>query len=300
MRVPALTFALTCLLCLAPARADETWDLRKLDHKAAAGDKVRTETSEKQQMKFVVQQGAETVRKDEKVEGFAGAWTDEVQAVDEEGQPTKSRRTYESYEDHESGKKVEVAGIVVLLERDAAGKHGFKAEGDKPLPPELQARLEAEVKKDDEKLAAKKAGKEAESDKMDRLLPEKPVGVGAEWEVPAQAAADAFELNGSELDPKSKVTGKLVAAEARGGATYLKIELTIDLWLKTFQEMACPEPASFRFKVHMNVPADGKAPDGELSMTGSFNAAPQNPEAPPGMTMTIDLAVENKTKRTRS
>lgn len=285
------------LLLLAPvAAAQDTFDLRRAnDYKPVVGDKVRAESSERQTKHIVVKSGAQVVQDQSEVTGQVAVYTDEVLTVDDAGEVASARRTYESFRDQATDQDLQVAGLTVLLTRDAAGKHSFAAEGGATLPPALQQSLEAEAAKKDQDQAEEK-------EREDALLPEAPVAVGASWDVPPERVLQTFGFDpaANALDPKTTARGTLVKTEERDGQTLLTVKFELDLFFSTFQSLAFAEPASFDIDMELVLPADGTAPHGEAKVTGAFIGAtnvPPQPGAPP-MEVSIDIAIESKDART--
>lgn len=292
---PALAAALLLVPC---AQAQEaTYDLRQADeYQHVVGDRIRVERTERQESKVVVQNQGQVLQRQEGAEGFVAAYVDEVLAVDDEGEVTGLRRSYESFRDLETSTDVDVKGLVVVLERSPEGKHTFKPEGQATIPPALQSRLHQEAAKKD----AEAEGTDDEEERQDALLPAAPVAVGATWDVPPQEAVDAFGFQESELVPEaSSVKGELVSVEERDGQTFLKVQVKIDLGFKKFQGLVCPEPAKFLMKLELDLPAGGTSPAGEAKLTGTFDGQATMPNAPPGVTVDIDLDVENHQRRAR-
>lgn len=298
MNVRILGLALVAgLLLVPPAQAQDTYDLRQADeYKHAVGDRIRVEREERQDSKVVVQNEGQVLQRQEGAEGFTSTHVDEVLEVDGEGEVTRLRRSYETFRDLTTGDDVDVSGLVVLLERSAEGKHTFKAEGDKEVPPAVQARLLQEAAKKD----AEEESGEDEDDRQDALLPDAPVAVGATWDVPPETAIEAFGFEESEIVPEaSSIKGTLVSVEERDGQKYLDVQVTIDLAFKRFQGLTCPEPAKFQMKLELELPAGGTSPTGEAKLSGTFDGQATMPNAPPGVTVDIDLNVENQQRRAR-
>lgn len=298
MNVRASRAALLLGLLLVPlAHAQETYDLRQADeYDPVVGDRVRVERTERQVSKVVVQNQGQVLQRQEGAEGFAATYVEEVLAVDDEGEVSRLRRSYEAFRDLETSQDVDVKGLVVLLERSAEKKHTFKAEGDVPIPAALETRLHQEAQKKD----AEAQGGEDEEDKQDALLPAAPVAVGATWEIPPAEAVEAFGFEQSELVPEaSSVKGTLVSVEERDGARFLKVQVDIDLAFKRFQGLVCPEPSKFGMKLELDLPAGGTSPAGEAKLTGAFDGQATMPNAPPGVMVDLNLEVENHQRRVR-
>lgn len=287
------------LLLLAPvAAAQDTFDLRKAnDYKPAVGDKVRSESSERQTNHIVVKAGEQVVQDQNEVTGQVTTYTDEVLTVDDAGKANGFRRTYASFRDQTTEQDLQVAGLTVLLSRDAENKHTFVVEGGATLPPAVQQHLEAEAAEKDEKAAD-------EDQREDALMPEAPVAVGASWDVPPERVLQTFGFDAatSALDPKTTAKGTLVSKEERDGQTLLTVKFEFDLFFSLFQNLEFPDPASFDIDMELVLPADGKTPHGGAKVTGTFKGAtnlPPQPGAPP-MTLTIDLGVEASDARARA
>lgn len=300
MNVRTLAAALLAgLLTTSGALAQaETFDLRATDdYKPVAGDRVRVEQTERQKSNVVVKNGPQVLQQQEGQEGFVATYDEEVLAVDDEGEVTRARRTYEAFRDLETAQDAEVKGLTVLLERSAEGKHTFAAEGDATIPPPLKARLDDEATKKD----AKAEGGEDDEDRQEALMPEAPVEVGATWDVPPEQAMEAFGFEETELaDEGSSVKGTLVSVDERDGQRFLKVQVAIDLAFKRFQGLPCPEPATFKMQLELELPAGGTSPAGEARLSGTFDGKPTVPNAPPGVTMDVDLEVENHQRRVRT
>ncbi len=296
VRMPALAL-LTGLLLVPCASAQTTYDLRQADeYTPVVGDRVRVERTERQTSKVLVQNQGQVLQRQEGSEGFAATYVEEVLAVDDDGDVTRCRRSYEKFHDVETAQDVDVSGVVVLMERSAEGKHTFKADGGAPLPPTLEKRLHEEAAKKD----AEEEGGEDEEDRQEALLPEQPVAVGGTWEVPPEQAVESFGFQESELVPEaSSVKGTLVSVEQRDGQELLKVQVTIGLAFKRFQGLECPDPARFDMQLELELPAGGTSPIGEAKLTGKFDGQATMPNAPPGVTVDVDLDVENHQRRVR-
>lgn len=297
IRAPSLALIAGLLLLAPRAQAQDTYDLRKADdYVHAVGDRIRVEQEERQQSKIVVQNQGQVLQRQEDREGFTSTHVDEVLAVDDEGEVTRLRRSYERFSDLSTGEDVDVSGLVVLLERSHEGRHTFKAEGDKAIPPAVEARLQQEAAKKD---AEREAGKD-EEERQDALFPEAPVAVGATWEVPPETAIEVFGFEDCELVTEaSSIKGKLVSLQERDGQTFLDVQVTIDLAFKRFQGLVCPEPAKFVMKLDLELPAGATSPAGQARFTGTFDGQATMPNAPPGVTVDLDLDVQNQQRRTR-
>lgn len=298
MTLRTLAAALLAGLLLVPcATAQETYDLRRADeYEHKVGDRLRVERAERQKSTVVVQNQGQVLQRQEGSEGFEATYVDEVLAVDDEGEVTGLRRSYETFLDVETGQDVDVKGLVVVLERGADGKHTFKADGDVTIPPAVQARLQQEAQKKD----AEAEGGEDEDARQDALLPEAPVAVGATWEVPPEKAVESFGFEESELAPgASSVKGTLVSVEERDGQKFLKVQVAIDLAFKRFQGLVCPDPAKFQMQLELDLPAGGTSPAGEAKLTGTFDGQATMPNAPPGVMVDLDLEVQNHQRRAR-
>lgn len=295
-----LRLVASLLLLLAPvAAAQETFDLRQAnDYKAVVGDKLQSESSERQTKHIVVKAGEQVVQDQSEVAGQVAVFTDEVMAVDDAGKPSSLRRTYASFRDQSTEQDLQVAGVVVMLTRDAQNKHTFAVEGGAVLPPAVQQSLEAEAAKKDENAAD-------EDTRQDALMPEAPVAVGATWDVLPARVIETFGFDAATnvLDEaKTKAKGTLVSKEERDGQTYLTIKFEFDLFFSTFQSLEFPDPASFDLDLELTLPAGGKTPEGGAKVTGAFKGAtdvPAQPGSPP-MNVSIDIGVNSSDSRVRA
>ncbi|MCW8138897.1 MAG: hypothetical protein KIT58_08330 [Planctomycetota bacterium] len=292
--------ATTCCVLLAlalPAAADETtYDLRAGDdYTPAVGDVLRVETTERQKSQVVVRSGEQVLQRQEGEQGQAATYTEEVLAVDDQGQVSRARRVYESFRDIDAGQAPDVQGLAVLLERGKDGKHAFVAEGDATVPPALRARLDQEALQRDMK---RELG-DREKERQHALLPDEPVPVGATWEITPEQALTAFGFQDSALHPEqTKVVGTFRSLEERDGVTFMNVHVDVDLAFTRFQGLDCPEPATFKLALELLLPEGGTSPAGEARLTGVFDGEPTVPDAP-GVTMAVDLELENAQRRTR-
>ncbi|MCO5171819.1 MAG: hypothetical protein M9894_36415 [Planctomycetes bacterium] len=294
----ATTSLLAALALALPAAADEptTYDLRAGDdYTPVVGDVLRVETTERQKSQVVVKSGEQVLQEQEGQQGQSAVYTEEVLAVDDQGQVSRARRVYESFRDLEAGAAPDVSGLVVLLERGDDGKHAFVPEGEAQVPPELEERLAQEGLQRD----AKKALGDQEKERQHALLPDEPVPVGATWEVTPEQALVAFGFQDSALHPElTTVRGTFRSLEERDGVTFMNVHVDVDLAFTRFQGLDCPEPASFKLQLDLLLPEGGTSPAGEARLTGVFDGEPVVPEAP-GVTMAVDLELENAQRRTR-
>lgn len=299
MTMRAVTALLLLLAPVAAAQeAQATFDLRKAnDYKPVVGDRVQSESSDRQSKHIVVKSGEQVVQDQSEVAGEVTTYTDEVLTVDDAGKLMTARRTYATFRDQSTDQDVQVAGLKVLLTRGADGKHTFAAEEGATLPPALQLSLEAEAEKQDENEGKEDAQKDA-------LLPETPVAVGATWDVPPARVLETFGFDPATnvLDPKTTACGTLVKTEERDGVTLVTVHIELKLLFSTFQSLVFPDPASFDIDMEVVFPADGSAPIGEAKITGAFagtTSVPPQPGAPP-MTLSIDMDIQSGDVRTRA
>jgi hypothetical protein len=281
-----------------PARAQQggdakTYDLRG-DYKYVAGDKVRVHERSRTRAQYALKAGAEVLQKVDQTDGYEQRYEEEVQAVDERGNITKSVRTYVSIEDFATAEKLDFAQkpIKVQMDRAEDGTYRFTAMEGATVPPALQQIL-------DQDAGSKES--EAEDEGAQRLImPEGQVAVGAQWTVTNENACQVFQLEPTDLAAEgTKAEGRLEAAEPAGDLTMLSVNLLFDLKLSKYSGMDCREPMALHATLALRMPAGAGSPDGEATMEGSIRGTAQIPPdegMPPGSILELDMTMTNVKK----
>lgn len=283
------------LLCPLAAQAQETWDLRAAsEEQNAVGDKVTHVESEQQDMTLVIRQGQDEVQREQQVQGFEQRYVEELLAVDEEGEVTSARRTYTVFTDKQTKQTLEGGELVVTWTREASGTRKVDYPQDRALPDALKEKLEH--------LAAGEPEEESEGPKPEQnpgklFTPAEPVAVGATWPVDPKQAMVGMGIDEALDAEGSSCTGTLVAATAEGEVTWLDVKVTMTLRLTTLEGVQCTEPFVFALTMDLRLPAGG-GNVGNVVMNGTMKGALAPPDAPPGVTFSIDMTMTGDLRRT--
>lgn len=292
--------ALAAIL-VAPARGQQgggkTYDLRG-DYKYVAGDKVRVHERAHTHAKYALKAGAQTLQSVDQMEGYEQRYEEEVQAVDEQGNITRSVRTYLSVEDFATSEKLDFAQrpIKVQLEKGEDGAFRFTPLEGATVPPALQQVLDQDA-----------GSKETEADDegaQKLIMPEGQVAVGAQWTVTNENACRVFQLDPADLSAEgTKAEGRLEGAEATNDQTMLRVALAFDLRLTKYSGMECREPMTLHATLGLRMPEGAASPDGEATMEGSIRGTaliPPDEGLPPGAILELDMTMTNVKKVERA
>ncbi|MGE0707190.1 MAG: hypothetical protein AB7N76_16745 [Planctomycetota bacterium] len=282
-----LRFPLLLLVAAAPALADEgqTYDLKKIVHdKVTAGESCRESETEKSVQKIVVTAEGNVVDQKDEKKGATFSRTVKIVEASPEGKPTKILFGYESFQDEESGEKPDVNGLEVTCTK-AGDEWKLEAAGGKAIPPVVEAHIRAGLGKQD---------KEGNEEVGKALLPDKPVAVGASWDLDPDYLAKQMHMGGSTIvKDKSAAKGTLKAVTQKDGKDWFKVEISIKLVLADVQGQPMKEPMVMDMKMTMEAPAGGVYSELQMTMKATGVMEPQ-----PGAVVTLDIDMSRKQSRT--
>lgn len=286
-------------LLFAPAvLAEETWDLRKIiGRKQPVGEKTRIAEEEKGKIEESLIRDGQPAGGQTRDSAGASTYIDEIEAVGADGEPTRVRRTYESFKD-DRGTAVPVEKVVVLMTRTEGpdGKFDFAAaEGSPPLPRPVQNRLRTEAANKTQRLQ-----KGYTEDALNQaLLPAEPVASGGTWTLDMAKVAPILGFAEGDFDaPTSTGTGKLEGIEEREGAKHLKTRIELKIMVTRMQGNDLPEPTPVVLTLGFLTRAAGDGPQGELTVTQHLDLTLAPPGAPPGTSVHVVVHNERTEKRT--
>jgi hypothetical protein len=284
---------LASLLCFlvsflvgAPAQAAETYDLPKLlVREPKVGEVVREVTSEVEKGRQMIRQGGRVVQDQAESKRQEYARQVEVLSADDEGNATKTRYVYESYEraQGESKQVLEVEGLEILVDqtKDPVRISAKKRE----IPPFLENKLTDETAQPDV---------EERTKKLASFLPTEPVEVGATWSRDPVAVAKALGLGHKGIDASSsKVKGTLTPGKAEG---MLRVLIKVEITYTTFQGNPCKEPMQVVVVIEAVIPSAADDPAGTMSQKLTMSGVIETQ----GMEVAIDVEQSSKTEITRA
>jgi len=185
------------------------------------GDKVRVTKADSGVTRFAATvAGREQAREEKK--GTKFVYTAEVREWPAGARrPVKLVRTYETAERTTDGKTDKLAydGKAVTIEK-RGGKYAFTLEGDEAVPAADADELYKEFNQ-----------KSDDAVETEDFFPKRPVGLNETWAVDPDLVVRAMEARAPfKFDrAKTKVTGTLTRAYAKGGARYGTVELALTL-----------------------------------------------------------------------
>lgn len=256
IRVTSCVALALALLVPAAARADDAYDLRALvGRKPAVGARCRKTEDEAGKMEQSVTRNGQAMPGQNRDTAWTRVTVEEVLAVGPDGQPTKTKRAYESFKDEE-GAEVAVAGVVVVLTRGEGEKGQWThapAEGSAPVPPQVTRALDREMKGENERLA-----KGSTEEKINEaMFPAEPQAVGATWPVDLNKAAPVIGLDVADVDLEtSKCAGTVQGVEEKDGKHWVKARVTMNLMLKRMQGRPMPQPVPMELTFEFSVPTE--------------------------------------------
>jgi len=278
---PLLCTLLLPLLVGASARAED-FDLRELlTREPGVGQVVHEDSSVTEKGSQIVRSKGQVVQRqaEEKLEEYERVV--EVLAADKEGNPQRTRYTYESYAQSlgDTERVLEVEGLVVVVDqtqRPAAVSTPQKRQ----IPPFLENRLQD---------AAQQDSGEVRLEKLGGLLPKGRVAVGKSWTKEPKGVAKLLELPKTGIDARrSSCVGRL--REMPGGQLRVEIKAVL-VYPKRFQGRDCLEPMKVEFLIEAEMPRAKKDPTGsfrqQMKMAGVVSAQ--------GYEVAIDVDQETKT-----
>jgi len=268
-RVPlALAF---CVALLAPAFGqDKTFDLKL--KKEARGDKVASKSSEKADIKVVIDLMGMEIKNNEKNEEEKDFTEEILEKPPGSKKATKLSRKYTVSEETKDGKtkKHVYAGKTVLVEKKG-DKYKFTVDGEELAEDDAED-LEKEFNKKDEFPL-----------ENEDFLPGKPVKLGDSWAVDAEKVVKSFgEDSPMILDAKgTKLSGKLVKVYQKDGKQFGVIELTLLLAVKEMKLDGNATPMKPGSKitgtVTLDVCIDGTSHAGSEKATLKFDLSGEIP-----------------------
>jgi hypothetical protein len=276
------------LLIAAPALAQQTHDLRGVEYRYKAGDKIRVHERNETHAKYAVKSGAKVLNSVDAIEGFEQRYDEEVQEVSAEGDITKSVRTYTFAKVLATDLTLDLAQkpLKVQMTLGEDGAYGFTpVDPNAPIPEVLQEILDQE--------AGKKETESEDQSARRLIMAKEPVAVGATWTVPLEDVCRSFRFEPEHVDAKGyEGKGTFVAADAKGDLTLLEATITFKLPLTKFNDMECVSPMAFDSVVRVRFPAGGAGPELESSMEGTVKGAAKIPDDqgfPAGTTYDLDM-----------
>ncbi|MEO2088195.1 MAG: hypothetical protein ABGY75_01685 [Gemmataceae bacterium] len=219
-RMLAAAIAAAVSVSSAPA-ADEavTIKVRRL----ATGDVVKQEKSDEATETTIVTAGLQETKQEQK-SGNKAVFVDEILEADGKAiKPAKLKRTYETAEVSQGGKKVDVglAGKTVLIEK-GKDKYTYTIDG-KPVNRAAAAMLEREFDRPG------MAGFE------EVMIPKKPVKVGDTWSADPKEMVKLLEGQMGVDPDNTKVTGKLLKVYDQSGAKFGVLEFALNIAVTTLK-----------------------------------------------------------------
>jgi hypothetical protein len=233
---------------LAPiALADDSFDLRALmNRKPGVGASYRVTETEHGTMEQKVSRNGQAMPPQKRETQPAQTYLEEVEAVGADGEPTRTKRTYESFKD-ETGKDVPVAGVIAVITRTEGPTPTVtfaKAEGSPPLPPAVEADLDRDAQNQRQK--NEKHITEAQIHEV--MFPAEAQAKGATWTVDMARAAPLLGMDVADLDlPQCTGNGSIDGVEEKDGKTWVKAKVAMTLMLKRMQGQPLPTPTPMTF-----------------------------------------------------
>jgi hypothetical protein len=269
-RLARLTIASSvALLSLAPAvLAQDTFNLRELmNKKPAVGAETRVSKTEQGSMSQTVtgangQPAMPPQKHETKPEQV---YVEHVDAVGADGEPTSTKRTYESFKD-DDGKDVAVTGVVVIVTRadGAEGRTSYAAApGSAPIPPALDADLRKDA--DNKNQRAQKHLTDTQINEV--MFPAEPQGATGTWAIDMARAAPLLGMEAGDLDlTQSSGNGSIDGTEERDGKTFVKAKIALTLMVKRMQGKPLPAPTPMKFDLAFTVPSTGDGVERDFDM----------------------------------
>lgn len=284
VRVVSLAFAVLALG--SAASAQETYELRRLvGRKPAVGERVRVEKEATQTQSM----GPRSIQLKP-----AAVYVEEVVEVGADGEPTRVRRTYESFRD-DQGDEVAVAAVAVVWTRDeATGQHAFTVpeEHQATFPPALFADMRKFVEGRNER---EKRGV-TEQAMNEAMFPAEPLPVGGTWTVDVAQAVRMIGLPEEDVDvAQSSGEGKVDGIEQVEGEERLRFTITLRLTMSKMRGRPLPAPAPLETTMTFRLPVKADGRQGDTHMTQHLEFAAPGPQG----AVTVKIEGEKKERRTR-
>jgi hypothetical protein len=278
MKTLLATLAVAFALC-SSVRAEDTYDL-KLKYVPKPGDRTNHKSTETMQMKMSILMGGEVVREQDGTEKKSFEYTEEVLKVDGDDMVEGKFTFREATRDVEG---VDTAfafkGKTVIGKKGDDGWNFTYEDGSEVEEDDVEGLRDGLDKK------RKKAG---QPDIQDVLAPGKPVKVGESWDIDVKVFAKTIMEDEESFDAeKSKGSLTLVSVDRRDGATWGKLEGTLELAAKSLGPLVLDKTLKFKFKMNFDVCIDGTTPAGTLGMEAKMKGK-RGAEAN-GQAMDVDM-----------